>query len=55
MLMLVAILAGPIVLTAIVTIAIFEIKDAWDDRNRGCGSKAASSVGGLFEKKNPPA
>ena len=53
MLMLVAILAGPIVLTAIVTIAIFEIKDAWDDRNRGCGS--ASSVGGLFEKKNPPA
>lgn len=33
MLTLVAILAGPIVLTTIVMIAIFEIKDAWD-RNR---------------------
>jgi hypothetical protein len=33
MLTLVAIVAGPIVLTTIVTIAIFEIKDAWD-RNR---------------------
>jgi hypothetical protein len=33
MLTLVAILAGPIVLTTIVTIAVFEIKDAWD-RNR---------------------
>jgi len=30
MLTLVAILAGPIVLTTIVTIIIFEIKDAWD-------------------------
>ena len=33
MLMLVAILAGPIVVTTIVTIVAFEIKDAWD-RNR---------------------
>ena len=33
MLTLMAILAGPIVLTTIVTIVIFEIKDAWD-RNR---------------------
>ena len=30
MLTLVAILAGPIVLTTIVMIAFFEIKDAWD-------------------------
>ena len=30
MVTLVAILAGPIVLTTIVTIVIFEIKDAWD-------------------------
>ena len=30
MLTLVAILAGPIVLTTIVTIVVFEIKDAWD-------------------------
>jgi hypothetical protein len=30
MLMLVAILAGPIVVTTIVTIVVFEIKDAWD-------------------------
>ena len=33
MLTLVAILAGPIVVTTIVTIVAFEIKDAWD-RNR---------------------
>jgi len=33
MLTLVAILAGPIVVTTIVTIFVFEIKDAWD-RNR---------------------
>jgi hypothetical protein len=33
MLTLVAILAGPIVVTTIVTIVVFEIKDAWD-RNR---------------------
>jgi hypothetical protein len=33
MLTLVAILAGPIPVTTIVTIVIFEIKDAWD-RNR---------------------
>jgi hypothetical protein len=33
MLTLVAILAGPIVVTAIVTVVAFEIKDAWD-RNR---------------------
>lgn len=30
MLTLVAILAGPIVVTTIVTIVVFEIKDAWD-------------------------
>jgi hypothetical protein len=35
MLTLVAILAGPIVLTTIVAIVVFEIKDAWDrDRLR---------------------
>jgi hypothetical protein len=33
MLRLVAMLAGPIVVTTIVTIVVFEIKDAWD-RNR---------------------
>jgi hypothetical protein len=33
MLTLVAIMAGPIVLTTIVMMAFFEIKDAWD-RNR---------------------
>jgi hypothetical protein len=33
MLTLVAILAGPILVTTIVTIVVFEIKDAWD-RNR---------------------
>ena len=33
MLTLVAILAGPIVLTTIVTVVVLEIKDAWD-RNR---------------------
>ena len=33
MLTLVAILAGPIVVTTIVTIVVFQIKDAWD-RNR---------------------
>jgi hypothetical protein len=30
MLTLVAILAGPIVVTTIVTIVVFEIKDAWE-------------------------
>jgi len=33
MLTLAAVLAGPIVVTTIVTIVVFEIKDAWD-RNR---------------------
>ena len=33
MLTLVAIMAGPIVVTTIVTIVVLEIKDAWD-RNR---------------------
>jgi hypothetical protein len=30
MLTLVAMLAGPVVVTTIVTIVVFEIKDAWD-------------------------